>query len=189
MRLLFLFANFFKIGLFSVGGGYAILPFLFEMADRSINMEPPGWLTRELIGNMLAVAQSMPGAIGANLAAYTGFQYAGLTGSFVSAFGLAAPAIIIITIVARTLQSFKENTLVKNVLSGLRPAAAGLLSAAAFGAITLSIWNAAAPVWYEFLRWKETLIFLVLFFLVYKLKKHPVIYILAAGLAGIVLKL
>ena len=189
MRLLFLFGNFFKIGLFSVGGGYAILPFLFDLADRSINMDPPGWLTRELIGNMLAVAQSLPGAIGANLAAYTGFQYAGVGGGFVSALGLAAPAIIIITIVARTLQAFRESAVVKNVLSGLRPAAAGLLSAAAFGAISLSIWNAAAPVWYEFLRWKEATIFLIFFFLIYKFKKHPIIYIIAAGAAGLVLRL
>jgi chromate transporter len=183
MRLLYLFGNFFTIGLFSVGGGYAILPFLFRMADDS------EWLTREMIGNMLAVAQSVPGAIGAHLAAYTGCQYAGISGAYASALGLAAPAIIIITIVAKMLQAFKESAAVKNILSGLRPAAAGLLSAAAVGAIALAIWNASAPVWYEFVRWKETLIFVIVFFLVVKFKKHPVMYIIVAGIAGVVLKL
>ena len=184
MKILYLFVNFFKIGLFSVGGGYAIIPFLMEMADNS-----GGWLTREMIGNMLAVAQSMPGPIGSNLSAYTGFHYAGIPGAFAAAFGLGAPAIIIIMIVAKMLRAFKESTLVKSLFSGLRPAAAGLLSAAAFGAIKLSLWNSAAVVWYEFLRWKETIIFALIFFLIFKFKKHPVVYIAAAGVVGVVLKL
>ena len=167
-----------------MGGGLATIPFLFELADGS-----DGWLTREMIGNMLAVAQSLPGAIGANLGAYTGFRYAGVTGGYVAALGLTAPSIIIIIMIARVLQAFKESEVVKSFFSGLRPAAAGLLSAAGFGAIALSLWNAAAPVWYEYLRWKESLIFIVLFFLVYKFKQHPVIYIAVAGVIGIVLKL
>jgi chromate transporter len=184
MKLLYLFAHFFKIGLFSVGGGYAILPFLFDMADKS-----DGWLTREMIGNMLAVAQSLPGAIGSNLSAYTGIHYAGIPGGFTAAFGLTAPSIIIIMIVARTLQAFKENAAVKSVFSGLRPAAAGLLAEAALGAIMLAVWNSASSVWYEFIRWKEALIFLAMFFLVFKFKMHPVIYIIAAGVLGVILKL
>lgn len=184
MNYIYLFTNFFKIGLFSVGGGYAIIPFLFDMADHS-----GGWLTREMIGNMLAIAQSLPGPIGANLAAYTGFHYAGAGGAYASAMGLAAPSIIIIMVVARTLQAFRESTLVKNLFMGLRPAAAGLLSAAAFGAVALSLWNPKAQFWYEFLRWKETLIFLVMFFLIFKFRMHPIIYIIGAGVVGIVLKL
>ena len=189
MTLIYLFANFFRIGLFSVGGGYAILPFLFEIADNESGINAGGWLTRELIGNMLAVAQSLPGPIGSNLSAYTGFQYAGVLGSFTAGLSLAAPSIIIIMIIARMLQAFRENTIVKSVFSGLRPAAAGLLSAAALGAIMLAIWNSSAGVWYEFLRWKETLIFAAMFFLIFKFKKHPIVYILAAGVTGILLKL
>jgi chromate transporter len=184
MKLLYLFANFFKIGLFAVGGGYATLPFLFQLADAS-----DGWLTREMIGNMLAVAQSLPGPIGSNLASYTGFHYAGISGAYTAPFSLIAPAIIVITIIARTLKAFKENVLIKNLFMGFRPAAAGLLSAAGLGAIALAIWDAAAPVWYEFLRWKEALIFAIIFLLIIRLKKHPIIYIFAAGLAGVVLKL
>ena len=184
MKYLFLFTTFFKVGLFAVGGGLATLPFLFELADSS-----GGWLTREMVGNMLAVAQSLPGPIGANLAAYVGYEYAGIPGGFIAAFSLAAPAMIIITIVAGMLKTFRESTAVKNLFSGLRPAAAGLISAAAFGAVMLSIWNAAAPVWYEFLRWKETLIFIIMFILVFKFKKHPILYIGGAAVIGAVFKL
>jgi len=184
MRYLFLFINFFRIGLFSVGGGLATLPFLFEMADNS-----DGWLTRETIGNMLAVAQSFPGPVGANLSTYTGLRYAGIPGGYVAVLSLTLPSIIVIIIVARMLTAFRENTIVKTLFQGFRPAAAGLLSAAAFGAISLSLWNHAAAVWYEFLQWKEALIFIAIFSLVLKFKKHPVIYIAAAGAVGVALKL
>ena len=184
MSYLFLFANFAKIGLFAIGGGFATIPFFFRLADNH-----PDWLTREIIGNMLAVAQASPGAIGANLSAYAGLLYAGIPGGYMAAFGLIAPAIVIIIIVARTLQTFRESVVVKSLFAGFRPAAVGLLSAAAFGVITLSLWNAAAPVWYAHLRWKEALIFAALFFLIVKLKKHPIVYIIAAGAAGVIFKL
>ena len=189
MFFVYLFTTFSKIGLFAIGGGLATLPFLFELADNLSGINAEGWLSREMVGNMLAVAQTLPGAIGANLSAYTGYNYRGIPAGYIAALGLITPSIIIIIIVARMLKAFKENAAVKSLFSGLRPAAAGLLSAAGFGAITLSVWNAAAPVWHEFIRWKEAALFLVLFALVYKFKKHPIVYIIAAGAAGVILKL
>ena len=183
MNLLWLFANFSRIGLFAIGGGLATLPFLFEIADSS------DWLTREAIGNMLAVAQSMPGAIGVNLSAYTGFVNAGPAGGYAAALGLVTPSIISIILVARVLQSFKENKIVQCLFLTLRPAAAGLLAAAGFGAIVIAVWNSSAAIWYEFIRWKELVLLAVLFFLVVRFKKHPILYIAAAGAAGILLKL
>jgi chromate transporter len=183
MKLLYLFAVFFRIDLFAVGGGLAVLPFLFELADRS------DWLTRESVGNMLALAQSAPGAIGVNLSAYTGFTYAGIGGAFAAAMGFVVPSIVIIVIIARILRAFSENKIVKTVFTALRPAAAGLLSAAGLGAIVLSLWNSTAPRWYEFLRWKEFLLFGIIFFLIVKFKKHPVLYIAFAGTVGVILKL
>ncbi|MDR0447181.1 MAG: chromate transporter [Treponema sp.] len=189
MNLIYLFAIFFKIGLFSIGGGLATLPFIFELADNASSSTGEPWLTREMIGNMLAVAQSLPGAVGANLSSYTGFRYTGISGGYAAALGLIAPSIIIIIIVARMLKAFKENSVVKSLFAGFRPAAAGLLSAAGFGAISLSLWDPMGQQWYEYLRWKETMIFGIIFFLVFKFKKHPIIYILAAGLTGVFLKL
>jgi chromate transporter len=183
VKLLYLFAVFFRIDLFAIGGGLATLPFLFELADNS------DWLTRESIGNMLAIAQSAPGAIGVNLAAFTGFTYSGVGGGLAAALGLVMPSIIIIIIVARMLEAFRENRIVKILFTAFRPAAAGLLSSAGLGVIVLSLWNAAAPRWYEFLRWKEFLLFGLVFFLVVKFKKHPALYIAAAGAAGVIFKL
>jgi chromate transporter len=189
MKLFYLYITFFRIGLFAFGGGLATLPFLFELADYSTGINAEGWLTREMIGNMLAVAQSSPGAVGANLSAYTGLRYAGIPGAYLAPLGLITPSIITIIIVAKALKSFKESNVVKSLFSGFRPAAAGLLSAAGFGAIAISILNTKALGYLEFIRFKETLFFAVLFFLVYKFKKHPVIYIVAAGTAGVILKL
>jgi chromate transporter len=184
MKLLYLFITFFRIGLFAVGGGLATLPFLFDLADKS-----GIWLSREMIGNMLAVAQSTPGAVGVNLSSYTGLRYAGIGGAYMAALGLIAPSIIIIVIVARTLRAFKENAVVKSFLAGFKPAATALISVAGLGAISLSLWNSAARSWPDFIRWKETLVFLVFFLLIFKFKKHPIVYIIGAGIAGVVLKL
>jgi chromate transporter len=184
VKLLFLYFTFARIGLFAIGGGLATLPFLFDLADSS-----PAWLTREAVGNMLAVAQSLPGAIGVNLASYTGFLNAGIPGSFAAALALISPSIIIIIIIARTLKAFKESRIAKTLFAGFRPAAAGLLSAAGFGAIKVSLYNDAAPIWYNAVRREEAALFIIIFVLIYKFKKHPVIYIAAAGIAGIVLGL
>jgi chromate transporter len=184
MKLLYLFITFFSFVLFAIGGGLATIPFLFELADKS-----DGWLSREMIGNMLAVAQSSPGAVGANISSYTGLRYAGVGGAYTAVLGLIAPSIIIIIIVAKTLKAFKENAVVKGFLAGFKPAATALLTAAGLGVISLSLWDSAARSWLDFVRWKETLVFLAFFFLIFKFKKHPIVYIIGAGIAGVVLKL
>jgi chromate transporter len=184
MNLIYLFSTFFRIGLFAIGGGLATLPFLFDLADKS-----GGWLNREMIGNMLAVAQSTPGAVGVNLSSYTGVRYAGIPGAYAAALGLITPSIIIIVIVAKTLKAFKENAVVKGFFIGFKPAATALISAAGLGAISLSLWNSAARTWLDFIRWKEAFLFLAFFILIFKFKKHPIVYIIGAGIAGVVLKL
>ncbi|MDR3160477.1 MAG: chromate transporter, partial [Spirochaetaceae bacterium] len=181
MILLLLFGEFFKIGLFSVGGGLATLPFLYRLADRY------DWLTYETIADMVAISESTPGAIGVNMATYAGFQAAGITGAVIATLGLVAPSIVVILIVARILTAFKESPLVAAAFGGLRPAATGLIAAAGFGVIRLSLYNGAAAAWYGLVRWREGLLFLLLFLLIYRFKKHPVIYIAAAGAAGLVL--
>jgi chromate transporter len=94
----------------------------------------------------------------------------------------------VILVVARILAAFKENTAVQAVFGGLRPAAVGLISAAGFGVIALSLYSAAGP-WYDSIRWKEILVFAVIFTLIRKFKKHPVLYIAAGGIAGVLLGL
>jgi chromate transporter len=181
--LLLLFAEFFKIGLFSVGGGLATLPFLYQLADKY------DWFTHETVADMVAIAESTPGAIGVNMATYVGFRCAGVPGALTATLGLVTPSVAVVLIVAGALKSYKETPLVKAVFSGFRPAAAGLIAAAGFGVLKLSLYHGEAPAWYGLLRWRETAMFAVLFFLIHTFKKHPVIYIAAAGLTGIVLGL
>jgi chromate transporter len=183
VNLLLLFVQFFKIGLFSIGGGYATLPFLYELADTY------GQFSREDVGNTLAVAQSLPGAIGANLSAYTGFRFAGVPGALVAALALISPSIIIIVLVARLLLAFKKSRLVAALFAGFRPAGAGLLSAAAFAALAVSLYNPDWRLWYQALRPRELALFGLLFFLVWRFKGHPVCYIAGGALAGILLAL
>ena len=183
MNFLLLFFEFFKTGLFAVGGGLATLPFLFQMADKY------EWLSYEMISNFLAIAQSAPGPIGVNMAAQTGYVAGGIAGSALASLGLVSPAIIIVILAAMVFRSIKENKIMISVFSGLRPASAGLIAAACFGVLKIALYNSDAAFWYEYLRMKEFVIFACLFFAIRKFKGHPVIYIAAGAAIGILLGL
>jgi chromate transporter len=190
VNLLFLYLEFFKIGIFAVGGGLATLPFLFLIADdRFTFITQTGWLSAEQIGNFLAIAQCSPGAVGINVAAQAGFQYGGIGGGISAVLGLVSPAIIIITVVARALQSLKENKIAASVFSGLRPAATGLLSAAGLVVWRLALYNPGYAAWYEIIRLRDSLVCAAIFLLVVKFKLHPVIYIALGASAGMLLRL
>jgi chromate transporter len=179
-----LFFAFFQIGLFAVGGGLATLPFLFKLADTY------DWLSPEDVGNILAVAQSSPGAIGNNMAAFIGFTGGGVKGAFVASLGLAAPSIIIILMIARMMSALEENVLVKAVFSGLRPAAAGLLAFACLQALSVALRNPDAAHFYEILRGKETFLCVAVYAGLVKFRKwHPAVFIVLGGIAGVVLGL
>jgi len=183
MILLQLFVEFFKTGLFAVGGGLATLPFIYRISDEY------GWITHAQIADMLAVAESTPGPIGVNVATYAGFRTAGPIGAVVATLGLVVPSIIVIVLIAMALDKFKKSAVVKAVFSGLRPAALGLIAAAGFSVMKLSLWNADASGPADFIRYRELILFAVIFALVWKLKKHPIVYIAAAALSGIALSL
>jgi chromate transporter len=190
MNLLLLYLEFFKIGLFAVGGGLATLPFLFFMTeDRFTFIRKTGWLNAEQIGNFLAIGQCSPGAIGVNVAAQTGFLYGGVPGGIVAALGLISPAIIVIALVAKALQSIKDNKTTVAVFSGLRPAATGLLSAAGLGVWRLTLYNPVGVAWHEIIRWRESILGIAIFLLVIKFKKHPIMYIALGAIAGMLLRL
>ena len=190
MNLLFLYAEFFKIGLFSIGGGLATLPFIFRMTDGFFSfIKQTGWINMEFVGNFIAIAQSSPGAVGVNIATQTGFLYAGIPGGAVAALGLVSPAIVVIIAVARFLKKFEENRIVVSVFSGLRPAATGLLTAAGFGVWKLALYNSSSEHLYDLIRWKEFAIFAVIFLLIIKTRGNPVIFIILGAITGILLGL
>lgn len=124
MIYLQLFYEFFKAGLFAIGGGMATLPFLFDIADKT------GWYTHAQLTNMIAISESTPGPIGVNTATYVGFTVGGIPGALVATAGLVAPSVIIILLVAMFLKAFQESRLVKGAFYGLRPASTGLIAAA-----------------------------------------------------------
>ncbi|MDR2942645.1 MAG: chromate transporter [Treponema sp.] len=190
MSLLLLYLEFFKIGIFAIGGGLATLPFLFFMAyNRFTFIQQSSWLGTEQVGNFLAIAQCSPGAVGVNVAAQTGFQYGGIAGGFLAVLGLISPAFIVIVIVSMTLQSLKENKTAISVFCGLRPAATGLLCAAGWGVWRLALYNGSGGLWYECIRWREGLVCAFIYLLIVKFRGHPVIYVALGAVAGILLGL
>ena len=166
------------------------MPFLFLMAnDRFVFVRQTGWLSTEALGNFIAIAQCVPGAIGVNIAVQAGFQYAGIAGGVIAPLGLVSPAIIVITLLSQAMRSLKDNRIAASVFSGLRPAAAGLLSAAGFGVWKLALYDADGTAWFEIVRWRESLVVIALFLLLIRFGWHPVIYIALGAIAGIVLGL
>lgn len=135
MILLKLFFEFFKVGLFSIGGGLATIPFLSDIADRT------HWFTRGDIADMIAISESTPGPIGVNMATFAGYKTAGVPGGIVSTLGLIVPAIIMIYIVIKILTKFMGNKYVDSAFYGLRPASMALIASAGFGVMKLSLFN------------------------------------------------
>lgn len=119
-----LFWEFFKTGLFAVGGGMATLPFLKDIGETT------GWYTYTELMNMLAVSESTPGPIGINMATYVGFTAGGVPGAVIATLGEVTPSIIVILIVAAMLKKFQNSRLVRDAFYGLRPASTGLIGAA-----------------------------------------------------------
>src|SRR6056297_2898243 len=135
MIYLILFLEFFKVGLFALGGGLAALPFLQELITKY------GWMTSAELLNMIAVSESTPGAIGINTATFIGYNTAFIPGSITATAGLAAPSIIIIVIIAHYFKRFNKHPLVESAFTGIRPAVAGLIASAAFELARGGIFN------------------------------------------------
>ena len=133
MTLLKLFIEFFKTGLFAVGGGLATIPFLTAMTEKY------DWFTAQQLADMIAVAESTPGPIGVNTATFAGFRAAGIPGAVIATFGLVLPSFLIILAIAGALQKYKSNPLVQNAFSGLRPASTGLIAAAGWSVLKTAL--------------------------------------------------
>ncbi len=181
MIYIILFFEFFKIGLFSVGGGLATLPFLKELIDKY------GWITQEELLNMIAISESTPGPIGINTATYVGYSVGGILGGIIAVAGIVAPALIIIIIIAHYFDRFYERPLVKGAFMGVRPAVTGLIASVAFGLGRSELFNPGFTG-LAFLNLKAILLFLIMLYLIYRYKKHPIIYIITAAIIGIIFK-
>ena len=193
--MLRLYLEFFKVGLFSVGGGMATIPFLNDLADST------GWFTRAQLADMIAVGESTPGPIGVNMATYVGFltgsggsgsMAAGILGAAVATLGLITPSVIVILIIARVLKAFRSNVYVERCFYGLRPASTGLIAAAGLSVAVTTLWPGKA-LSFAAVNWKGCVLALALWFFSARFSKtkglHPILFIAAAALAGIIFSL
>ena len=185
MIFLQLFWEFFKTGLFAVGGGLATIPFL-----KDITLKYP-WFTPQDLLDMIAVSESTPGPMGVNSATYAGFQAAGIPGALVATWSLVLPSVIVIILVSRALNRFKDSRLVQDGFYGLRPASAGLI----FGALLevfaaalfhTELWNGLGSQGAVF-NLPAIAFFLILSLAIWKLPRiHPIVFIGVGALCGIV---
>ena len=185
-----LFWEFFKAGLFAIGGGMATVPFLQEMGDAT------GWFTSAELADMIAISESTPGPIGVNMATYVGNVTAGIPGGIIATLGLVTPSVIIILIVATVLKKFRDNKYVNSAFYGLRPASVGLISAAGFTIILIAFFGAEdiydlfhnfTGVDYRYVLLAVVLVILTNFVKPTK-KLHPILFILFSAVVGIVFK-
>lgn len=165
-----LFITFFKIGAFTFGGGFAMIP-LIEKELVEIN----GWLTKEEFIDSISVTQSMPGAVAINLAIFLGYNQAGLPGAIMATLGVSLPSFLIILIIAVSFGQFKDNTIVESAFMGIRAAVVALIAYAGFELM-------------KTVKWRRRLVttLIVAAFARIRFGVSPVILILAAGLSGLV---
>ena len=186
MTLLRLMFDFFKTGLFAVGGGLATLPFLYEISDKT------GWFSHADIADMIAISESTPGAIGINMSTYAGFKTAGVPGGILATLSLAAPSLIIILIIAKFLNKFRDNPNVEGAFYGLRPASIAMITAAGINVAKVALVNipafqASGSLADLFLP-KAIILGILIFVGQKKLNWSPILFIALSAVVGIVLK-
>lgn len=187
MIYLQLFFEFFKTGLFAVGGGMATLPFLYDMAEKT------NWFTSGQLADMIAVSESTPGPIGVNMATYVGFTTAGFWGGLIATLALVTPSVIIIVIISYFLKAFRENKYVDAAFYGLRPASTGLIAAAGMTVVTITLlqmdlFKSSGSIM-DLFNWKSLILAVIIYILSNNIKQtkklHPVFFIVGSAIIGI----
>lgn len=176
--------EFFKIGLFSIGGGMATLPFLMDLTQKY------DWYTASELANMVAISESTPGPVGVNMATYAGYSAAGIPGAIVATLALTAPAIIIISLIAKFLENFSENQTVKSVFYGIRPTVAALIGYAVFELLKIAVVTTVnGHVKPDYLSIAICVIAVALLQIKKLAKLHPLLWIVAGAVLGIVFQM
>ena len=188
MVLVQLFLEFCRVGLFSVGGGLATIPFLTDLGERT------GWFGAGDLANMIAISESTPGPMGVNMATYVGFHTAGVVGGVVATVGLVFPSVVIILIIAGFLEKFRQSKAVDAVFYGLRAASVALITAALLQVAKIALLTSGQP--WEGMPFQLNLAAVILAVIIFVLVKfsplkklHPVCFIGLAALAGIVFQM
>lgn len=182
--LLELYLRFFYVGLFSVGGGLATLPFLREIGEKT------QWFTPTQLSDLVAVSESTPGPMGINMATYIGYTTAGIPGSLIAVLGEITPAIVIILLVSRVLLKFRQNNCVQWAFYGLRAASVGLiavscLSVAQLALFKTEVFTETGSFFAAVNYWALALAAVVFLGLRLFKKVHPIVFIALGAAAGI----
>lgn len=180
--------EFFKIGLFAMGGGLATLPFLQELGERT------GWFTSLELADMIAVSESTPGPIGVNMATYAGYRGYGIMGGILATLFLVLPSLMIILMISQAMYAFQNSAIVNRAFKTLRPATAGLILAAVQNVALVTLLNLPA-----YQRTKDVLslfrplplvFFVGYFILIHKFDKlHPGVFLFAGAVLGVIFQL
>lgn len=187
MKYLLLMFEYFKTGLFSVGGGLATLPFLSKMGEKY------GWFTQEELANMLAVSESTPGPIGVNMATYAGNSVGGVLGGLLATFSLILPSFLVIYLVSKIMDRFRDSIYVQGAMKTLRPASVGMVAAAVLSVLYSVLFHqdaVAALQWTQMVAVPNVILFAVLLGIYLKFQKmHPIILLAIGAVAGILFRL
>ena len=185
MELLIICYEFFKTGLFAVGGGLATLPFLTQIQQKY------QWFTTEALANMIAVAESTPGPIGVNMATYVGYSSFGIWGGILATLSLVLPSLLVVLMIAKALDKYRSNPYINNAFAFMRPAVTGLIAAAGFSVLKISLLKEAETFIGQF-NWLGIVMFAVLLAGTQwkKLKNvHPIVFIAVGAVLGILFKM
>lgn len=182
MTYLILFLEFLKIGAFTFGGGYAMIPFIQE------SVESHDWMSTGEIVDFIAVSESTPGAFAVNISTYVGSQVGGFFGAVCATTGIVLPAFIIILIIAKIYDKFKENNTVKGAMFGLKSTVVGLIAATviSIGAEVFFADGISTAVFATAQFWFSLVVFAVMLFLLLYKKFSPVIIVGLSAALGIV---
>lgn len=179
MTFLVLFYQFFYIGLFAVGGGFAIIPFLETLVNEA------HWVSRDDLSNIIALAEMTPGAVGVNMATYTGFALAGIIGGLVATLGLVTPSLIIVGIITRLWQQVKAFPPAVSVFNAVKAAVIGLLGSV-FITLFLLIFQDQDVFIFDI---RKAVLFAVTLGIVSYFKINAIIYIILLGIIGAIIGL
>lgn len=180
MIYLQLFWSFFKIGLFSFGGGFAAMPLI-----QSQVVEIHGWLSLTEFTDLITISEMTPGPIAINAATFVGTQIAGPGGALVSTFGCILPSCIIVSLLAWLYGKYREWKVIKGVLAGLRPTVVSLIFSAGLSILVLSFWGLDGFTWDPLqIDGIAVLLFAAGLFVLRKYKPSPILIMLGSGVVG-----
>ena len=187
MIYLYLFIEFFKIGLFTFGGGYAMIPLVREVV---ISYE---WMSEEAFTNFIGVCESTPGPIAINMATYVGSSTGGILGSMVATLGVVLPSMIIIILVATLLKTLTKNKHFTNALAGIKPVVLGLIFSTGLillvKAIGYKILTSFDFDWKSFMILGIITLLYILYQKIFKKKPNTILLIIVSAVLGIIISI